>query len=198
MAGPSPSLSERPERANAPQRILRAAARCIGEVGALRVSLQEIAGTARVSKGLIHYHFADKETLLARLVEWLTQGVVARERSAVAGATAQTVIDRLWTWLAAELERGDLRVLVELAHVRDEPVRAAVRIAAATRRRAAEATIHDVFAALELRPRIPVPLLADVVVIFVEGLAVDAAVNPEKEQRVAFDVFWLSMLSLVE
>lgn len=195
MAGsPSPV----PERANAPQRILRAAARRIGETGALHVSLQEIADAARVSKGLIHYHFADKETLLARLVQWLTQGALARERGAIAGATAQTVIDRLWSWLADELARGDLRVIVELAHVRDEAVREAVRASAIARRHAAEATIDGVFAALELRPRIPTPLLADVAVTFIDGLAVDAAVHPDKEQRVAFDVFWLSILSLVE
>jgi TetR/AcrR family transcriptional regulator, fatty acid metabolism regulator protein len=34
--------------------------------------MQDVADAAGVSKGLIHYHFHDKETLLTRLIEWMT------------------------------------------------------------------------------------------------------------------------------
>ena len=54
-------------RLSAPTRILQAAAACIVARGASQLSLQEVAQAADVSKGLIHYHFHDKETLLARL-----------------------------------------------------------------------------------------------------------------------------------
>jgi AcrR family transcriptional regulator len=68
-----------------------------------------------VSKALIHYHFRNREALLARLVETLAAGVVARERAALVDAPPAAAVDRLWAWLADELTRGDVRVLAELA-----------------------------------------------------------------------------------
>ena len=40
--------------------------------------------------------------------------------------------------------------------------------------------------------------MADVLVAFVDGMALDATLAPERNHRVAFDVFWLAMLSLAE
>jgi acetyl-CoA acetyltransferase len=77
-------------------------------------------------------------------------------------------------------------------------VREAVRRAGVARRDAAAESAAALFSAFGLRPRVPPPLLAEVIVAFVDGLAVDAALAPEREPRVAFDVFWLSLLSLAE
>src|SRR6476661_7614582 len=101
-------------RADAAERILRAAIRCIVTSGAAALTMHEVAEEAGVSKGLIHYHFHDKETLLARVVEWMTRNLVARERAALAESTPRHAIDDLWAWLSAELERGHVRVLMEL------------------------------------------------------------------------------------
>ena len=67
----------------AAQRILTAAAEQLAVHGPARLSMQDVAEAAEVSKGLIHYHFHDKETLLARVAEWVTQDSVAREREAL-------------------------------------------------------------------------------------------------------------------
>ncbi|MEP6692637.1 MAG: TetR/AcrR family transcriptional regulator, partial [Gemmatimonadaceae bacterium] len=77
-------------RADASERILASAVHCIVEVGAAAVTMHEVAEEAGVSKGLIHYHFHDKETLLARVLEWLTRAVTARERRALAESTPRT------------------------------------------------------------------------------------------------------------
>lgn len=160
--------------------------------------MQEVAEEAEVSKGLIHYHFHDKDTLLARLVEWMTLHLVQRERGALAHSTPRSAMDDLWSWVAGELDRGHVRVLIELGEWRSDLVRRACRSTARLRREAGAETVERLFALLELRPRIPAPLVADVVVAFMDGLAVASAMDGERNPRPAFDVFWLSLLSLAE
>ena len=185
-------------RRNAATRILEAAAATVREGGSAAVSLQDVADRATVSKGLIHYHFHDRETLLARLADWLADALVARERAALAAATPQSAIDRLWAWLEEEIERGDVRALLELGREPGPAVRDALRAASRRRRETAAATTERLFALLALRPRVPPPLLADVVVAFVDGLALESALAPDRPRRIAFDVLWLALLGLAE
>src|SRR5690348_8885577 len=159
--------------------------------------MHEVSEEAGVSKGLIHYHFHDKETLLARVVEWLTRAVTMRERRALAESVPRTAVDDLWSWLAGELERGHIRVLLELTEWREPLVQRAARDSARERRAAAGESTELLFALLGLKPRIPMALLADVVVAFVDGAAIGSA-DPEFNPRAAFDVFWLAVLSLAE
>jgi len=185
-------------RGAAAGRILEATSACIVRQGAADVSLQDVAEAAGVSKALIHYHFHDKGELLARLVEWLRVGLVARQETALAGVSASAALDALWQWLSDELERGDLRALLDLALVQGTAVQAAVHATAAARREAAGNVTMHLFDALGLRPRVPAPLIADAFIAFVDGLALDRVVAPERNARVSFDVFWLAMLGLTE
>jgi len=157
-----------------------------------------VAEAAGVSKALIHYHFHDKGELLARLVEWLRAGLVARQATALTGVSGSAALDALWQWLSDELERGDLRALLDLTLVQGASVQAAVRITAADRRAAAAQVITELCTALGLTPRVPAELLGDAFVAFVDGLALDRVVEPERNARVSFDVFWLAMLSLTD
>ncbi|MGH7719929.1 MAG: TetR/AcrR family transcriptional regulator [Gemmatimonadaceae bacterium] len=185
-------------RADAAERILRAAVRCIVGSGAAALTMHEVAEEAGVSKGLIHYHFHDKETLLARVVEWMTRGIVTREREVLANAPAREAIDAVWGWLEGELERGHVRVLIELVEWKEALVRNAVRKSMKARREAAVVLTTQLFSLLGLKPRVPEPLLADVIVAFNDGLVVSTSLDPEGNPRAAFDVFWLSLLSLAE
>lgn len=186
-----------------------AAVRRIASAGAAALSLSDIAHDAGVSKALIHYHFADKESLLARVIDYLADALVHRERRALsryAGEHNPLAVDALWEWLESELRRGDIRVLLELNAYRGAQVQAASRAAAARRQAAAEQTVAQLFEILDLTPRIETALLARVVVAFVDGLAVASPVDASEPQpsaipktpRIAFDVFWLAMLSLAE
>jgi AcrR family transcriptional regulator len=185
-------------RGAAAGRILEATSACIVQKGAADVSLQDVAEAAGVSKALIHYHFHDKGELLARLVEWLRAGLVARQSTALTGVSGSAALDALWQWLSDELERGDLRALLDLTLVQGTSVQAAVRITAAARRDAATLVISTLFDALGLKARVPSVLIADAFVAFVDGLALDRVVEPERNARVSFDVFWLAMLSLTD
>ena len=166
--------------------------------GTANLSMQDVADAAGVSKGLIHYHFHDKETLLTRLIEWMTRELVDREAATLARSSPKNAVDDLWTWVAGEIDRGHLRVLNELAQERGPLISDAIKLSARVRREAAAMTVDRLFAILELRPRVPVQLLADVIVAFIDGLAMHAALAPDANHRVAFDVLWLSLLSLAE
>lgn len=185
-------------RVAAAGRILEATSACILRKGAADTSLQDVAEAAGVSKALIHYHFRDKGELLARLVEWLRAGVVARQDAALAGVTPTAALDALWAWLADELARGDLRVLIDLALVQGAAVQAAVAATAQARRESAAELVARLHGLLGLKPRVPAAMIADTFVAFVDGMALDGVVTPSRNPRVAFDVFWLAVLGLAD
>lgn len=185
-------------RLSAADRILHATALTIAERGVSALTMSEVAEEARVSKGLIHYHFHDKETLLARVLEWITRQLVERERLALVHSTPRTAIDDLWNWLNGELERGHIHVLVELTDSRDELVRREIQVSVRMRREAAIASTTRLFELLGLKPRVPTELIAEAVLAFRDGLSIAAARDRDSNPRAAFDVFWLAMLSLAD
>ena len=67
-------------------RIVRAAYRLAGERGVQRVSLEEIAAAAGVSKGLVLYHFKTRDNLLLAMMRWVLEEVAGRIRRAVDAA----------------------------------------------------------------------------------------------------------------
>ena len=185
-------------RPDATERILQAAATRLAISGASVMTMQEVAEEAGVSKGLIHYHFHDKDTLLVRLVMWIAEGLVRREHAALATSAPQGAIDDLWRWLEEELARGHVRALVELAGWRGGRVRSSAAEAMRMRRMAATASAERLFALLALRPRVPLVLLGDLLVTFLDGLASAPARAQGAEARAAFDVLWLALLGLAE
>lgn len=186
------------EALTAPTRILQAAARRVRAAGLVRLSMQAVADEAQVSKGLIHYHFRDRDALLARLIEWLAEDIMARERTALDGCAPHEAIDALWRWIENELQRGELRVLLELQQDPAPEVALAARRVSRLRHSQAEATTTRLFEMLGLNPRVPAELMAAVAVAFLDGLAIETALQPEREARISFDVFWLALLSLAE
>ena len=177
------------------ERIRNGATRAVIEHGA-GASMAEIAAACGVSKALLHYHYADRAHLLADVVERSAARLVARERAALGTAAAGTAVDALWRWTSAELQRGELRALLDLGALREPAVRAACDRAADLRRASAATTAGLAFAQLGLTPRVPAELLAGASVAFLDGLALDA--GGARDPRVAFDVFWLALLSLGE
>lgn len=190
--------AHRPGRAAAaaaPDRILDAALRRIVTAGALDTSLGDIAEEATVSKALIIYHFRDRDTLLARLVDRVVGQLVTRLRDALEGQQSALAVDALWDWLEHELRLGTIPLLAELSRDRGPTVRDASRRAATARREATTEAVVRLFAALSLKPRVPAELLGEVTVAFEDGLALS---DRGADRRVAFDVFWLALLNLAE
>lgn len=183
-------------RPSAADRILESAAECVMKGGVANTSMQDVAHAAGVSKGLIHYHFRDKAHLLATLVNWLTARVMGRQRAAAGHVQPENAVEIVWSWVQGEMTRGDLRALVALSLDDTAEVRSAARDALARRRGAATEMVGAVYGALELDPRVPAALLAEVLVAFLDGLASASGISEPAEQRAAFDAFWLALLTL--
>lgn len=177
------------------ERIRAGATRAIVKNGAV-ASMAEIATACGVSKALLHYHYQDRAHLLADVARRLSSRIIARERVGIDGAAGGTVLDALWRVVDAELRGGELRALLELSADRDAVVRDAVAEAASGRRASASTTAARIFEQLGLVPRMPVVLLGDASVAFIDGLALDA--RSDRDARVSFDVFWLALLGLGE
>ena len=78
------------------------------------------------------------------------------------------------------------------------PCGEASRIVFASRRELAGQQVALIFSRLELTPRVPETLVADTVMAFVDGLAVTQSLESDRNPRLAFDVLWLALLTLVE
>lgn len=177
-------------------RIAEAAVRCLVRDGVTATSMASIAIEGGVSKALLHYHYASRAGLLADVVTLLGQRIVARERAAMDTARGSGAVDALWSWLAGELSRGELRALLELAMQHEEEIGAAAGVVGAARLRAASQSVEQLFAGLGLTPRLPAPLLGHASVAFMDGLAIAGA--SAGEPRASFDLFWLALLSIAE
>jgi len=153
-----------------------------------------IAQEAEVSKALLHYHFSDRAQLLSEMVTLIGRRLITREQGALERDEISAPVDVLWRWLEVELERGELRALIALGTLRDGAVREAIEEVSTARRSSAAATVEYVFARLGLTARVPLSLIADTIVAFVDGLALDS--DSSRDSRISFDVFWLGMLSL--
>jgi AcrR family transcriptional regulator len=179
-------------------RIVDAGIRCITREGVAGASMAAIALEAGVSKALLHYHYHDRATLLAEIVERIGARLISRERAAIDHPTEGGGLDALWRWLDAELRQGELASFGELALVREGAVRTASRSVAIHRRRSGARTVERLFAELDLTPRVPAALMADASVAFIDGLALDVANGSLRDPRVSFDIFWLALLGLTE
>ncbi|OYV72661.1 MAG: hypothetical protein B7Z72_04275 [Gemmatimonadetes bacterium 21-71-4] len=178
--------------------ILEATRRQVERGGWGAVSLGRVATQAGVSKALIHYHFSDKQRLLSAVaVECIRR--IENRGAAVAGASSsEDALAAFWNWLQEELDQGDMRALLQLARAEDDKVQEHAKIGLAKFRALVRVQVEHVLEMLELSPRIPVVLLAEVVATLVEGLAVRHDPPGTREERSVVDALWLSVIALAE
>jgi AcrR family transcriptional regulator len=107
------------QRLSPPQELLlRSTYRLISQRGVHRVSLEDIAGLAGVSKGLVLYHFKTKERLVLATMRWALSATAERIRAAMARAHSPeakvlAMIDAIW--IGPETNRGFYLTYVDLA-----------------------------------------------------------------------------------
>jgi AcrR family transcriptional regulator len=182
----------------ATRRILSAARALVARGGAAEISMGGVAAEAGVSKALIHYHFRDKDSLLNALVEDVGSAVIARAERPLGADEGAHALDAYWAWFRAELDAGDVAILLSLAHCDSARVRAESRRVADRRRELAAKHTAVLFELLGLRPRLPPALIAETVTAFTDGLAAAHALAPDRDPRPAFDVLWLALLTIAE
>jgi len=182
--------------ADAPSRIVDAAIDALVRSGAMALAMHEVAGRAGVSKGLIHYHFRDKDALLEEAAVRIGARISERERAALRASTAATAVDDLREWMASELGAGEWRALLALAQWPNARVAGAAAAALSERRSVAGESASRLLVLLGLRPRVALEQMAEMLVATISGLAIIAP-NPAA-QRDACDVLLLAMLSMTE
>jgi AcrR family transcriptional regulator len=190
-------------RARADRRILHAARHLVQRGGVAELSIGDVATEAGVSKALVLYHFGDRDSLLAALVEDIGGDVIARAQAALARDDIAP-LDAHWAWLEREVNEGDVRALVSLAQCHTPKTVAASRRMDDSRRRLMVEQVEQLFQRLALRPKLPAALVAETVLAFADGLACRAvssatsAASATIDPRGAFDVMWLALLTLHE
>lgn len=177
-------------------RIVDAAVLHLARHGTAATSMQDLADAAEVSKGLLHHHFRDRDTLLARVADRATLVAIGREQELVATLDATAPLDAVWRWLVGEARTGERRLLLELASGAGATLREALLRSASQRRAQAAETVRAVFAALGLVPRVPPAALGGLFTMVVDGFVAAAAAEPAHDRRAAFDALWLAMLEL--
>jgi TetR/AcrR family fatty acid metabolism transcriptional regulator len=110
--------------------IVAEAIRTLAELGYANASLGQIAQRLGISKGVISYHFTNKEELLEQVVEAVIGAASAHVNPAVEAATTaqqrlQAVIERNLSFLRTHLDH--ILALREIANVKAEPARGAIR-----------------------------------------------------------------------
>lgn len=182
------------EEPAASERILRAAIGELVSLGAGELAMHDVADRAGVSKGLIHYHYRDKEALLARAADRLGTRIAARAQRALSASSAESVVEDLRRWLDTELEIGEWRALLSLAEFPASAVQEASAVALEARRLAATRMMDRLFTVMELRPRVAPELLGELWVALVGGLAMEA--DAARAAGPAFNVLVLALLGL--
>lgn len=181
-------------RADASQRIVRAAITLGAARGVGAMSLQGIAQTAEVSKALLLYHFAGKAALLDAVVAALGEASAGRLRTAAAAADAMSA----WRALARdESIHGELALLSALgleAEVAGEPLQRA----RAVRESAAVALASAILAGLRLTPRVPAAFIGRLLLRQLDGLAAAATRDGVTADALEadLDAFALALLAL--
>ena len=120
-------------KAQTRQKILDAAYSLLWRQGFLRVSMDEIAARAGLTKRSLYQHFRSKDDLLAVTLAHSSEFAMARLRAFPAAAKPDEIIDRFFGDLAAWAAKprwsggGFTRVVIELADLRGHPARAIAR-----------------------------------------------------------------------
>ncbi|MHB1861477.1 MAG: TetR/AcrR family transcriptional regulator [Gemmatimonadaceae bacterium] len=178
--------------------ILEATRRQVERGGWGAVSLGRVAAQAGVSKALIHYHFRDKQQLLCAVAVECTRRIEDRGMAVTGAPPSGDPLAAFWNWLQEELKQGDVSALLQLARAEDIQVQERATTGLAECRTLVRALVAQVLGALEARPGIPVPLLADVMATLVEGLAAQHNPRRKHEEQSVVDVLWLSLMALAE
>lgn len=166
------------------QQIIDAAIRVLAREGYARTSLLDIAKEAGMSKGALHYHYPTKEALIHAVLEAACNVVRARTVQAWSPSdnpfeALRKSLEELW---ATRAERTDEALVVaELLALSlyDESLRPKLAEFYELAAQQIRDYLEENLVSLGLEPRISLKLLPRVVIGLLDGLVMQAFVDPD-------------------
>lgn len=196
-----------PKSEKSAAQIVAAATRVLARHGYARTSLLDIAREAGMSKGALHYHFATKESLVAKVLETALDTVARRTLSAWEQAPGdpfealRSAIRELWE--VRRTRTDEVAVIADL--LAQSLYDAQLRPQLADYYRTAASQVNErllpFLAAAGLRPRVAPELLPRILVGLLDGLVMqhfvdEGAIDPEQlvlaVERMAAGLFELA------
>lgn len=164
--------------------IVQAAIRVIARQGYAKTSLMDIANEAGMSKGAVHYHYPSKEALIDVVLKAACDAV--QERTIEAWSKGDNPFQALHAsleelWAARAKRTDEMLVVADLIAqaLYDEKLRVPL---ADYYRLAAKQIVDYVGAQLEpigIKPKLPLELSARMIIGMLDGLVMQAFVDPE-------------------
>lgn len=186
--------------------LVTTAIQLIATRGLAATSIQDIAETAGVSKGGVHYHFESKDDLYAKILQQCCQVIEERIIRVFLGddlsplERVQRALAEMWRVRRAGV--AEMRVLTELHMLarQDETLRLALAEALKRARRQVIETGLGNMMAMGIRPRIDVALIPRMIIATLDGLAIHNEVDPiaDSEEPELLRAVELMAMSLFE
>jgi AcrR family transcriptional regulator len=165
------------------QLVIDAAVATLATRGFAQTSVQDIADTAKLSKGAVHYHFESKNDLIQCVLSQCCEVLSARARAAwEAPGTAMDRVRRAveQMWIVRKERTPEFKVISDLMAqaVHDESLRAQVaRMFQRNREELVEAGLHGL-SALGVKPRVSEAVVPRLLLAALDGLALHAVFDP--------------------
>lgn len=188
------------------KQVVDAAIKTIAKRGFADSSVSDIAKTAGMSKGVVHYHFESKTELIERVLDECCRRMSTRVRRAweEAGSPTEKIRRALREmWLARVDGSPEMRVLADLMAigVHDPKIRKPLSVMLHGSREELVGELVKSFASMGLKPRIPANVVPRIVLATLDGLGLHQLFDPpspedEKEVFRALEVLAFSMFEL--
>jgi AcrR family transcriptional regulator len=187
------------------QQVIAAAIKTIAKRGVANTSVSDIAASAGMSKGVVHYHFKSKDDLLARVLEQCSQRMTARVRSAwnLPGAPAERIRNALTEMLATRIDGSpEVRVLADLMghSVHDPKLRKPMSTTFHAMRAEMIEEFIKSFTEIGLRPKVPTQIIPKLVMALLDGVGLHHFLDPPdaNEDREMLKAIEVVAFALVE
>ena len=166
------------------QQIIDAAIRVMARQGYARTSLLDIAKEASMSKGALHYHYPTKEALTHAVLETACNVVQARTVEAWSPSdnpfeALRKSLEELWATRAQRTDEALVVADLLALSLYDESLRPKLAEFYALGAQQIREYLEERLVSLGLEPRIPLDLLPRIVIGMLDGLVMQAFVDPD-------------------
>jgi len=188
------------------QQVLDAAVQTLAKRGFANTSVSDIANAAGMSKGVVHYHFANKEDLIVRVLGqcYDTLSACVRKAWSEPGTPSERIRRALREmWVTRTGGSAEMTVVADLMAqgIHDPKIKKALAARFHTSREELVKELVTAFENLGLRPKLPAEVVARIVMAALDGLGLHQIFDPPNEQESgeiarALELFAFSLFEL--